>query len=133
MESNAHGRILRVLERHDPLPGGDIRLHLDARVQRIAMKAMAGRRGAVVAIDPATGGVIAMVSSPSYDANLFVNGISSKNYRALQEDPDLPLYNRSLQGQYPRHQPSNRSGRWRFVLRCGDPVDPLRARLVQSA
>ena len=101
VESNAHGRILRVLERHDPLPGGDIRLHLDARVQRIAMKAMAGRRGAVVAIDAATGGVIAMVCSPSYDANLFVNGISSKNYRALQEDPDLPLYNRSLQGQYP--------------------------------
>ena len=101
VESNAHGRILRVLERHDPLPGGDIQLHLDARVQRIATEAMAGRRGAVVAIDPNTGGVIAMVSSPSYDANLFVNGISSKDYRALQNDPDLPLYNRSLQGQYP--------------------------------
>lgn len=101
VETNAHGRILRVLERHDPLPGGDIHLHVDAEVQRIAAKAMEGRRGAVVAIDPRDGGVVAMVSAPSYDANLFVNGISSKDYSALRSDLDLPLYNRALQGQYP--------------------------------
>ncbi len=101
VESNAHGRILRVLERHDPLPGGDIQLHIDAQVQKVAYDAMAGRRGAVVAIDPKTGGVIAMLSTPSYDANLFVGGISGKDYRALQNDNDLPLYNRALQGQYP--------------------------------
>ncbi|NKI18976.1 penicillin-binding protein 2 [Spongiibacter sp. KMU-166] len=101
VESNAHGRILRVLERHDPLPGGDIRLHLDAGVQEVAYNAMAGVRGAVVAIDPRSGGIVAMVSAPGYDTNLFVNGISSADYTALQDDPDLPLYNRALQGQYP--------------------------------
>lgn len=101
VETNAHGRILRVLERHDPLPGGDIHLHVDAEVQKVAAKAMEGRRGAIVAIDPRSGGVVAMVSAPSFDANLFVNGISSKDYSALRSDPDLPLYNRALQGQYP--------------------------------
>ncbi len=68
-ESNAHGRILRVLEQHDPLPGADIQLHVDSLVQEVAHRAMGGRRGAVVAIDPNTGGVFAMVSEPSYDAN----------------------------------------------------------------
>ncbi len=101
VESNAHGRILRVLERHDPLPGGDIQLHIDADVQRVAFDAMAGTRGAAVAIDPNTGGVLALLSTPSYDANLFVGGISSRNYSALQNDEGLPLYNRALQGQYP--------------------------------
>lgn len=101
VESNAHGRILRVLSRHDPLPGGDIQLHIDARVQQAAYDAMAGRRGAVVAIDPRSGGIIALLSTPSYDANLFVGGISSADYRALQNNSDLPLYNRALQGQYP--------------------------------
>ncbi|MDF1691243.1 MAG: penicillin-binding protein 2 [Zhongshania sp.] len=101
VESNAHGRILRVLERHDPQPGGDIHLSVDAYVQQVAFEALEGQRGAIVAMDPRTGGIIAMVSTPSYDANLFVNGISSTDYNALQNDPDLPLYNRALQGQYP--------------------------------
>ncbi|WP_373080933.1 penicillin-binding protein 2 [Zhongshania sp.] len=101
VESNAHGRILRVLERHDPQPGGDIHLSVDAYVQQVAFDALKGQRGAIVAMDPRTGGIIAMVSTPSYDANLFVNGISSADYSALQNDPDLPLYNRALQGQYP--------------------------------
>ncbi len=100
-ESNAHGRILRVLERHDPIPGGDIQLHIDAQIQQVAYDALKGEQGAIVAIDPRDGGVIAMVSAPSYDANLFANGISSKDYRALQADEGLPLYNRALQGQYP--------------------------------
>ncbi|GAA4106780.1 penicillin-binding protein 2 [Zhongshania borealis] len=101
VESNAHGRILRVLERHDPQPGGDIHLNVDAYVQKVAFDALEGQRGAIVAMDPKTGGIIAMVSTPSYDANLFVNGISSADYSGLQNDPDLPLYNRALQGQYP--------------------------------
>jgi penicillin-binding protein 2 len=101
VESNAHGRILRVLERHDPQPGGDIHLNVDAYVQKVAFDALEGQRGAIVAMDPKTGGIIAMVSTPSYDANLFVNGISSADYSRLQNDPDLPLYNRALQGQYP--------------------------------
>jgi penicillin-binding protein 2 len=101
VESNAHGRVLRVLERHDPLPGSDITLNVDAYVQRVAYETLQGRRGAIVAIEPHTGAVIAMVSAPSYDTNLFVNGISSLDYSDLQNDLDLPLFNRALQGQYP--------------------------------
>ncbi|MBQ0796115.1 penicillin-binding protein 2 [Zhongshania sp.] len=101
VESNAHGRILRVLERHDPQPGGDITLNVDAYVQEVAYEALKGQRGAIVAMEPNTGGIIAMVSAPGYDTNLFVNGISSTDYNRLQNDPDLPLYNRALQGQYP--------------------------------
>ena len=101
VETNARGRILRVLERNDPEPGKDIYLHLDAYVQKVAHDALQGERGAVVAMDPKTGGVIAMVSTPSFNPNLFVNGISNKDYGQLRDSLDLPLFNRSLQGQYP--------------------------------
>lgn len=101
VETNAHGRVLRVLERFDPEPGEDLRLHLDYDLQRTAHHALAGRRGAVVAIDPLTGGILAMVSTPSFDANLFVNGISSRDYSALRDSRDVPLFNRTVQGQYP--------------------------------
>jgi penicillin-binding protein 2 len=101
VETNAHGRVLRVLERFDPTPGEDLVLHLDFELQRVAHDALAGRRGAAVAIDPDTGGVLALVSTPSFDANLFVNGISSRDYRALRNSPDVPLFNRTVQGQYP--------------------------------
>ncbi|MCR8921211.1 penicillin-binding protein 2 [Dasania sp. GY-MA-18] len=101
VETNARGRVLRVLERQDPEPGADIYLHLDAHVQKVAHDALAGERGAVVAIDPSNGGVIAMVSTPSFDPNLFVNGISNKDYSQLRDSLDLPLFNRALQGQYP--------------------------------
>lgn len=101
VETNAHGRVLRVLERFDPVPGGDLALHLDTRLQRIATEALGDQRGAVVALDPGTGGVLAMVSTPSFNGNLFVNGISSRNYGALRDSPDVPLFNRAVQGQYP--------------------------------
>jgi penicillin-binding protein 2 len=101
VESNAHGRVLRVLERHAPSPGVDLTLHLDIRVQQAAYDALGDRRGAVVAIDPRTGGVLALVSKPGFDTNLFVNGISSKDYSALRDSPDVPLFNRAVQGQYP--------------------------------
>ncbi|MFK8041848.1 penicillin-binding protein 2 [Congregibacter sp.] len=101
VETNAHGRVLRVLERFDPSPGEDLILHLDYDLQRVAHEQLAGRRGAVVAIDPLTGGVLALVSTPSFDSNLFVNGISSRNYNALRDSPDVPLFNRTVQGQYP--------------------------------
>ncbi|WOJ91986.1 penicillin-binding protein 2 [Congregibacter variabilis] len=101
VETNAHGRVLRVLERFDPSPGEDLILHLDYELQRVAHEKLAGRRGAVVAIDPLTGGVLALVSTPSFDSNLFVNGISSRNYNALRDSPDVPLFNRTVQGQYP--------------------------------
>jgi len=101
VETNAHGRVLRVLERYDPLPGADLVLHLDIELQRTAYEALAGRRGAVVAIDPLTGGILALVSTPGFDTNLFVNGISTVDYSALRDSPDVPLFNRAVQGQYP--------------------------------
>lgn len=101
VETNAHGRVLRVLERFDPVPGKDLILHLDFELQKVAHHALAGRRGAVVAIDPLSGGVLALVSTPSFDSNLFVNGISSRDYNALRNSPDVPLFNRAVQGQYP--------------------------------
>ncbi len=101
VETNAHGRVLRVLERFDPVPGADLKLHLDIRLQKTAYDALEGRRGAVVAIDPATGGILALVSTPGFDTNLFVNGISSVEYSALRDSPDVPLFNRAVQGQYP--------------------------------
>ena len=101
VESNAHGRVLRVLERHLPAPGTDLVLHLDIRVQRAALEALGDRRGAVVAMDPLTGGVLALVSTPGFDTNLFVNGISSRDYSALRDSLDVPLFNRAIQGQYP--------------------------------
>ena len=101
VETNAHGRVLRVLDRFDPKPGRDLVLHLDFKLQQVAHEALAGRRGAVVALDPLTGGVLALVSPPSFDSNLFVNGISSRDYGALRDSPDVPLFNRTVQGQYP--------------------------------
>ncbi|MEE8057741.1 MAG: penicillin-binding protein 2 [Pseudomonadales bacterium] len=101
VETNARGRVLRVLERTDPEPGTDLVLHLDAHVQKVAYEALGENRGAVVAIDPRTGGIIAMVSTPSFDANLFVGGISRRDYNVLRNSLDLPLFNRAIQGQYP--------------------------------
>ncbi len=101
VETNAHGRVLRVLERFDPNPGVDLTLHLDINLQRTAYEALEGRRGAVVAIHPQTGGILALVSTPGFDTNLFVNGISTVDYSALRDSPDVPLFNRAVQGQYP--------------------------------
>jgi penicillin-binding protein 2 len=101
VETDVRGKVLRVLERIDPTPGQNLTLYLDSEVQRVAHEALAGERGAVVAIDPTTGGVITIVSTPSYDPNLFVTGISTRDYSALRDSQDLPLFNRSLQGQYP--------------------------------
>jgi penicillin-binding protein 2 len=101
VETNAHGRVLRVLERHDPLPGDNLTLHLDIKLQRVALEALGGQRGAVVVMDPNNGGVMALVSTPGFDPNLFVNGIRTADYRALRDSLDVPLFNRAIQGQYP--------------------------------
>ena len=101
VETNARGRVFRVLSSVDPQPGQDLVLHLDSALQAHIQEVMGERRGAVVAIDPSTGGVLAMVSTPSYDANPFVTGISSDDYAVLRDSIDLPLFNRALQGQYP--------------------------------
>lgn len=101
VETNARGRVLRVLNRTDPLPGRDVVLTLDVHLQEVAEKALGGRRGAVVAIQPQTGEVLAMVSQPSFDPNPFVTGISFKAYAELRDSIDRPLYNRVLRGLYP--------------------------------
>ncbi len=101
VETNARGRVMRILDRIDSRQGSDLRLHLDARLQETAVAAMRGRRGAVVAIDVKTGGVLAAVSYPGFDPNLFVTGISYRDYKSLNEDIDTPLFNRFLQAQYP--------------------------------
>ena len=101
VETNARGRVLRVLKRTEPQSGRDLTLNLDLKLQQAAEAALAGRRGAVVAIEPATGGILAMASQPSFDPNLFVTGISFKDYAALRDSIDRPLYNRVLRGLYP--------------------------------
>jgi len=101
VETNARGRVMRILDRVDSRQGSDLRLHLDARLQETAVAVMRGRRGAVVAIDVKTGGVLAAVSYPGFDPNLFVTGISYRDYKSLNEDIDTPLFNRFLQAQYP--------------------------------
>jgi penicillin-binding protein 2 len=101
LEVNADGRTQRVLETHPPIPGKNLYLSIDVRLQRAAYVALAGRPGAAVAIDPRNGQVLAMVSVPSFDPNLFVNGISQTDYSALLDDPQKPLLNRALVGTYP--------------------------------
>lgn len=101
VETNARGRVMRVVERNDPVPGKDLVLSLDLKLQQVTEKLLEGRRAAVVAIDPNDGGILALVSTPGYDPNLFVTGISNKDYSALRESSDLPLFNRALRGRYP--------------------------------
>ena len=101
VEVNAAGRRVRTLEQAPPESGVDIHLHLDIALQEVAMKAFGDNNGAAVAINPKNGGILAFVSQPGYDPNLFVEGISTKNYDALQDDESRPLYNRALRGQYP--------------------------------
>ncbi|CAM5247259.1 penicillin-binding protein 2 [Rhodanobacter lindaniclasticus] len=101
LEVNADGRTQHVLETHAPTPGRSLYLSIDVRVQKAAEAAFEGRPGAAVAIDPRNGQVLAMVSVPTFNPNLFVNGISQADYRALTTNPDKPLYNRALRGVYP--------------------------------
>ena len=101
VETNARGRVMRVLERIPPAVGQDLTLNVDIRLQQVAYEALEGERGAVVALDVKTGGVLAMASRPGFDTNLFVTGISHKDYNALLNDQDHPLFDRVLQGQYP--------------------------------
>ncbi|MCK5696706.1 MAG: penicillin-binding protein 2 [Gammaproteobacteria bacterium] len=101
VETNVRGRILRVLERSNPVPGDDLYLNIDIKLQQVAIKAFENKRGALVAIDPANGQVLAMVSMPDYDANLFVNGIDTKSYNELNTSWERPLFNRTVLGSYP--------------------------------
>lgn len=100
-ETDAAGQIVRIADGKAPISGQNLYLTIDSRLQLAAQEALTNQAGAVVAIDPRNGEVLAFVSAPSFDPNLFVNGISKKDYQALQQADGQPLYNRALQGQYP--------------------------------
>lgn len=101
VEVNNQGRIIRTLNFEPPTPGADITLNIDITMQEVAKAALGENRGAVVVLDARDGGVLSLYSNPAYDPNLFVHGISQKNYSFLLNSPDKPLINRATQGQYP--------------------------------
>jgi penicillin-binding protein 2 len=101
VEVDAGGRAVRTLSRTPPTAGNDLKLSLDIKLQEIAEEAFGPRRGGLVAIDPSNGDVLAFVSKPGFDPNLFVDGIDSANWELLNDSPDKPLLNRPLRGAYP--------------------------------
>ncbi|EKO3830102.1 penicillin-binding protein 2 [Vibrio harveyi] len=101
VEVNSRGRVIRTIKYVSPVPGKDIVLNLDIELQEYVYKQLNHRQGSAVVLDPRDNSVLAMASSPSYDPNPFVNGISSKAYRALLNDPAHPLVNRTTLGVYP--------------------------------
>jgi penicillin-binding protein 2 len=101
VEVNARGRTLRVLSETPPIPGNNLHLTIDSKLQKVAEQAFGDLIGAVVAIDPRNGEILALASMPKFDPNLFVNGISYKNYDRLRNSSQRPLFNRALSGQYP--------------------------------
>ena len=101
VETDAGGRAIRTLSRRAPVSGSDLTLTLDSRLQEVAEKAFAQYRGALVAIEPKSGEVLAFISKPGFDPNLFIDGIDPVNWDALNNSPDKPLNNRALRGQYP--------------------------------
>ncbi|OTW27803.1 penicillin-binding protein 2 [Vibrio parahaemolyticus] len=101
VEVNSRGRVIRTLKYVPPVPGKDIVLNLDINLQLYVHQLLDGRRGSAIVLDPRDNGVLAMVSSPSYDPNAFVHGISGKAYRDLLNDKNRPLVNRTTLGIYP--------------------------------
>ena len=101
VEVDANGRAVRVLSRTDPVPGNTLVLSIDIKLQEIVEKAFGKYRGALVAIDPSNGEVLAFVSKPGYDPNLFIDGIDPQSWDELNNSPDVPLTNRAIRGQYP--------------------------------
>ena len=101
VEVNAYGKEIKNLGRIDPLAGYNMVLTIDTDLQKAAWEAVQGKAGSVVALDPRNGEILAMVSSPSFDPNLFYEGISSEQWRQLQNNPFAPLSNKAISGQYP--------------------------------
>ena len=100
VETDAHGRIRQILEINPPVAGQNITLQLDSRLQIAASAALGQRRGAIVALDARSGGVLAMISNPNYDPNLFVTGMTDEQFQELAGSRDTPLFNRAVNGQY---------------------------------
>ena len=101
METSAGGRAVRRLNSSQAVPGNSVVLSIDIKLQKLIEDLYGTRRGALVALDPKTGEVLAFVSKPTFDPNLFVDGIDVDNWQALNESPDKPLLNRALRGTYP--------------------------------
>ena len=101
VETDVRGRTVQVLTKQAPVSGSKLYLTVDARLQQIAYEALQGKRGAVVLMDVTNGNILAMTSSPSFNPNLFVNGISNTDYKVLSDTHDRPLYNRAVRGMYP--------------------------------
>jgi penicillin-binding protein 2 len=101
VEIDAGGRGIRTLSRTPSQTGNNVTLTLDIRLQQVVEKAFADRRGALVAIEPSSGGILAFVSSPGFDPNLFVDGIDAQSWSELNNSPDRPLSNRAIAGVYP--------------------------------
>ncbi|UZG44526.1 penicillin-binding protein 2 [Caldimonas thermodepolymerans] len=101
VETSAGGRAVRRLRSSPAIPGNTVVLSIDIKLQALVERLYGNRRGALVAIDPKTGELLAFVSKPTFDPNLFVEGIDVENWRALNESPDKPLLNRALRGTYP--------------------------------
>ena len=101
VEIDAGGRALRSLKRIAPVSGNNLTLTLDAKLQEITEQAFGERKGALVAIEPSTGGILALVSNPTYDPNLFVDGITPDNWKELNDHPSKPMVNRAISGAYP--------------------------------
>lgn len=101
VETDAGGRAVRTLSRTPPTSGNNLTLHADLKLQQVAEKAFGNFRGALIAIEPKTGGVLAYLSKPGFDTNLFVDGIDTQNWDLLNNSPDKPMVNRAMHGQYP--------------------------------
>ncbi|MBE7942514.1 MULTISPECIES: penicillin-binding protein 2 [Ramlibacter] len=101
VETSAGGRAMRKLASHPPTPGNTVKMSIDIKLQNLVEQLYGDRRGAFVAMDPKTGEVLAFVSKPTFDPNLFVDGIDQENWSALNESIDKPLLNRALRGTYP--------------------------------
>lgn len=101
METSAGGRAMRRLASSPAVPGNTVKLSIDIKLQHLVEELFGDRRGALVAMDPKTGEILAFVSKPTFDPNLFVEGIDSESWQALNESPNKPLLNRALRGTYP--------------------------------
>ena len=101
VETNARGRVMRTLGENQPTAGNNLMLTLDKDIQLTAFNEFQGRKGALVALDVKSGEILALMSSPSYDPNLFTSGITQEKYSALLKSDDKPLFNRAVAGQYP--------------------------------
>lgn len=100
VETNVHGQIVRILKQTRPIAGRSITLTIDSGLQKLAQQALGSQKGAIVALDPRNGEVLAFISNPTFDPNLFVSGIRQHDYEILQNEPGNPLYNRALRGAY---------------------------------